>query len=151
MKYLMLLPFLLLCLVSSAQERGERNNPEAKKKIEALRVAFITEQLELTPTESEKFWPLHRQYLADVKRLKGSHKKGPSVNKEMSDKEIEAHLNQKFDREQKELDLKRAYYTQLKSVLPMWKIASLQKAERDFRKMILSKMKGLGNEGGGRG
>ena len=31
---------------------------QAKERIDAQRVAFITQRLSLTPTEAEKFWPV---------------------------------------------------------------------------------------------
>lgn len=141
MKYLMLLPFLFLSIVSSAQERGGKNSPEKRQKIEALKIGFITEELELTPEESEKFWPVYRKHQADRKALKSQYKRRPVITAEMPEAEIEAFIKQKFELEQKELDLKKLYYRNLKGILPMWKVASLPKAEKDFRKMILSKVK----------
>ncbi|MFN5439343.1 MAG: hypothetical protein ACK5AB_05480 [Bacteroidota bacterium] len=60
--------FILLtsCLFATgtiAQNRpgGEGRNMEAKK-LQAMEMAFITKELNLTPDEAQKFWPVFNQY-----------------------------------------------------------------------------------------
>ena len=43
---------------------------QAQDRIRALKVAFITDKLKLTPEESEKFWPVYNQYEAEQKRIR---------------------------------------------------------------------------------
>lgn len=42
---------------------GERPN------IEAIKVAYITKQLNLSAEEAQKFWPVHNAYMAELKKL----------------------------------------------------------------------------------
>ena len=63
MRFILSLTILLLSAWTLSAQRGE--------KIEALRIAFITNKLALTSTESEKFWPIYNVYknaLADTRR-----------------------------------------------------------------------------------
>lgn len=53
---MLMLPFTVL-----AQEEPARD-PRARQRIEAARIAFITERLGLTPEEAEKFWPVYREF-----------------------------------------------------------------------------------------
>jgi hypothetical protein len=37
-------------------------SPEKRERIKALKVAFITEKLELTESEAQKFWPIYNTF-----------------------------------------------------------------------------------------
>ena len=50
--------FLMITSISIAQPRLK----EKKEKIKALKIAYITEELELTSEEASKFWPLFNAY-----------------------------------------------------------------------------------------
>ncbi len=62
-KSLFILIFLLLqgyfCI---AQEDNDRDQ------IEAVRTAYITNQLKLSPEEAQKFWPLYNNYIQELKK-----------------------------------------------------------------------------------
>jgi hypothetical protein len=49
--------FLLISSLSFAQDFKER-----REKVKALKVAFITEKLELTTEEAQKFWPIYNVF-----------------------------------------------------------------------------------------
>jgi len=57
--------FILLVLISSIQVYGQRG-----EKLESLRIAFITNKLSLTTTESEKFWPIYNVYRKEVTEIR---------------------------------------------------------------------------------
>src|SRR5690606_15824345 len=48
-----------LFLLLSATVHSQENKYE---KIKALKTAYITEQLTLTPSEAEKFWPIYNSF-----------------------------------------------------------------------------------------
>ena len=63
--------YLLLVLVSitafvKAQE-DEIANKKKQQGIDALKVAFISKELALTPDEAQKFWPVYNQYAKELK------------------------------------------------------------------------------------
>ena len=59
------------------QEMFERRGPrmqgedrkERKERIEVFKIQFITEKLELTPSEAESFWPVYEEYNKAVKEI----------------------------------------------------------------------------------
>ena len=53
-----------------AQESQPGNDLNKQEKIQALYVAYVTQQLALTPDEAQKFWPLHTQFANDLKAVK---------------------------------------------------------------------------------
>lgn len=36
-------------------------------RVEAVRMAYITKELELTPTEAQQFWPVYNSYMNEIK------------------------------------------------------------------------------------
>ena len=61
---------LMVCMIVSsfplfAQKKEHKN--EKKERIEAARVSFVTKKLELTPEESQAFWPLVNEMEAEIR------------------------------------------------------------------------------------
>ena len=40
------------------------------EKIEALKIAFITKELNLSPEEAQRFWPLYNNYTQELKKVR---------------------------------------------------------------------------------
>lgn len=52
----------MLSVVSFGQERGGKGKRgEQKERMKKLKIAYITEELNLTSVESEKFWPVYNE------------------------------------------------------------------------------------------
>lgn len=124
-------------------EKGKYSN-ENREKIEALKVSYLTEKMNLTPEEAQKFWPVYNQYKADMKTLKKDKRALAADSKEsfetMNDNEINALVDQKIVIDQKALDLKKKYHAEFKKVLPIKKVALLYKAEDQFKSELLKEM-----------
>ena len=56
-KYILLLTIIFTSFSSIAQ-----HTKESRKKIKALKTAYLTEELQLTSSEAEKFWPLYNKH-----------------------------------------------------------------------------------------
>lgn len=114
-------------------------------KVEAMKVGFITNKLELTAKEAQTFWPLYNEYNFKIEKLRKSKKsdfdelKNKSEN--VTDKELEAFINEVFSSRQKELDLQKEYYEKYAKVLPVKKVALLYQAENQFKRELLRKIK----------
>lgn len=52
----------------NAQQEGGNENA-----IESLKIAFLTKQLDLTPEEAQKFWPVYNQYTMELKKMRKEH------------------------------------------------------------------------------
>ncbi|AEE51207.1 hypothetical protein [Haliscomenobacter hydrossis] len=123
----------LLCLplLTQAQEGNER--------IRALRVAFITDKLKLTPEESEKFWPVYNQYEAEHKRIRQKYKPDEDLNT-MSDQDVERAIFDRFEMEEQLIKLKRDYFQRMKGFMAVRKLALLQRSEQEFNKELLRRI-----------
>ncbi len=70
-KYLLILTLLCGSIsVAFAQENQPGEDQAKQEKIQALYVAYVTQQLQLTPDEAQKFWPLHTQFANELKSIK---------------------------------------------------------------------------------
>ena len=70
-KYLLIFSFVLGGFtVAKAQEEQPGTEAERQQKLQALYVAYITDQLKLTPEEAQKFWPVHGQFANDLRSVK---------------------------------------------------------------------------------
>ena len=135
---------LLLAGVSATfgQDGSRKENMKAKKeKIKAMKIAYITEKLELSTEESEKFWPVYNKHEDQRRALKKSAKEKHDPATPMTEEKANEMINQSIIMKQKELDLYKTYVSELKGVLPSTKILKLHRAEREFKRVLLKKMK----------
>lgn len=127
------------------KDTSERFHKPDSEKFKAMKIAYITEKLDLTPTEAEKFWPVYNEFQAKkeviFKELKTLKRANKQEDEDVSDAEIEKMLNQRIITKQKELDLEKEYLTKFKSVLPIKKVGKFYKAEEGFKRELLRKMR----------
>lgn len=135
----LLLNFILLIPALAQDEVELPKDTRAREKIIAARIAYITEKLNLTPAEAEKFWPIYnefdqkrREIRVEAKELRKNPEPGQS--KEDNDKNAIARQHQV---RQKELDLERDYSKKLLDVVSAQKVRALPKTEKDFRDLLL--------------
>jgi Spy/CpxP family protein refolding chaperone len=147
-RILISLLFTLLVSTSStfAQGRGGNGNQEKRENIEAMKIAFITQKLELTPEEAQQFWPVYNQYSEKTKELRKKRRQGNREARqqnfdELSDKEVEQLVNEDIVNRQKELDLQKEYNEKFKTILPIKKVAKLYAAEEQFKVVLINKLK----------
>ena len=143
------LRIVLLCFVivpaAWAQEDDDlpqAQDPKVKDKIQAARVAYITDQLALTPQEAEKFWPVYHEFAEKRQQLQKQYRDAkrnpdPAKTPEQNDKDL---VDLGFKLKQLELDLEKTYSGQLLKVISAQKLRTLPEAEKRFRQMILDQI-----------
>lgn len=106
-------------------------------KIKELKVAYFTEKLELTSSESVQFWKIYNQYEVERHALKKSGKK-PEGQKmsEMTDAQIYQWIDSSLEKKEKEAALQKKYFAEFKKVLPAKKLVKLLNIEEQFRQFI---------------
>ena len=124
-----------------AQERG-------KERIKAYRTAYITQELDLSSKEAEKFWPVYNEYdkkifnLRVVKmreeRYRIKELGGPEM---LSDEEASKTLNKMLASEKEITKTREDMYKALSKVLSPTKLLKLYHAEMSFNKRLLSEFK----------
>ena len=129
--------FLLFCGSQAVLAQG------GKDKVEALRVAYINEHVELSPSEAEKFWPVYNEYNDKIKAIRKNLRQSYKNRSEnLSEKEAEQ-LNTVFlQSKQAEADVHRQYNEKLKAIIGVKKMVKLHVAEEEFRKKVIGILKG---------
>ena len=95
-KHLLIFTFLLGSFsVVKAQDSQPRDETKQQEKIQALYVAYITQQLALTPDEAQKFWPVHMQFTNELKGIKSDL---PELDKEQARLNIKKRYQDNFNR-----------------------------------------------------
>ena len=114
--------FCWLCLPARSQVRQER--PMAGL-LEAYKTAFITQRLNLTTEEAQKFWPIYNSYSAEMKQANAIyHQDGNELELD------EARLN-----------IKKKYSVEFHRAISPGKINDFFKAEKDFQTIVVQEMR----------
>ncbi len=145
--YIKIILFAFVLLLGYREARAQGGGGGKKEKIEALRIAFITQRLDLTSKEAQVFWPVYNEYLDKLETLRKSFKQQYNKNTDFdfkTDKEAEAYINAEINLKQKEAEYFKEYYERIKKVLPLKKVAQLRRAEEDFKKELLHQLQGKG-------
>jgi hypothetical protein len=134
------LSFFVICILFTSFSVYAQKG-KGMERIQAQRVAYITNELSLTPAESEKFWPVYKEYKQKVHQLNQSQRPSKPIE-QMSDAEKTSFINTMLDNEIKAAEIKRDYYVSFQKILPVAKVAKLEMAERSFKKELIGKMAG---------
>ena len=62
--------FILSLVIFAGFAAHAQPGNDRQEKVEALYVAYMTRELNLTEEDAEKFWPAHAQFDNEVKALK---------------------------------------------------------------------------------
>lgn len=131
--------FILLISFSTVYAQDGRHD-----KIKALKTAYITEKLELSPSEAEGFWPVYNDFdhrsseMRDQKRNE-VYEKLRNCWDVMTDSEANALIDKYLLIESKEMELRKEKTIALRKVISPKKIISLKIAEEDFKRELLDK------------
>lgn len=120
-KYLLILSLFtgsFFCALAQGNNPGEETTRQ--EKIQALYVAYVTQQLQLTPEEAQKFWPVHTQFTAELKAIK----------KDLPE----------LDKQQARLDVKKRYQESFNKILGANRCERFFRMESEFRKKLLDKV-----------
>ena len=127
---------------------AKAQNPEKFEQIKALKVAFITEQVALTPEEAEPFWPVYNRYeklLLEQRNLrretfnKAIKAKGGISN--LTEAEAQKLIVKYREIEERTFRLKQEKMEAVQKILSAKKIMQLYKAEISFTKRLMQRLK----------
>jgi len=113
-KYLLLLMiFVNICYICPAQQGVKRNRAEA------IQQTYFSNQLKLSPDETQRFWPVFNNYKEEIRRARI----------EKRDDELAF--------EEKVLGIRKKYKTEFKAVLgDEQRVNKVFVAEKDFRELL---------------
>lgn len=132
---------LLLVSTISFGQKGDRS-----EKLRAYKTAFITEALDLTSAEAEKFWPVYNVYDNKLMELRKMERKElftlvKGDIDDLSEAEASGLLDKVSDIKLKELQYHQELDISLRNVLSAKKILKLKRAEQEFKMKLLERVK----------
>jgi len=122
-KLVFTIAFACIITIAFAQESSPDLSEKKQQNIEALKVAFISKELDLTPEEAQKFWPVYNQY---SKEMITTFKAG---NEDV------------LDRDEKVLNIRKRYKEQFSKVLGGDRVNKMFSAEGRFRQILIKAMR----------
>ncbi|MEH6308170.1 hypothetical protein RYH73_21110 [Olivibacter sp. CPCC 100613] len=133
MKKLFFTYILLLASFFSikAQDRDQQNR---FKEIEAAKIAYVTKELSLSPTDAERFFPLYNQYQKEMRTL--IHQRRTKTGKKRSELDYDSEV----------LALKMRYRDAFIPIINAQRTAKFFEAEREFREQLLQELKTRRND-----
>lgn len=144
--------FIFTFFVSQMIWAQSGKHSEQRDQIKALKTAFITTELSLTPTEAEKFWPFYNAY--DDKNYELRHVNLRQLMKKintqdlskLSDKEAQTILKQIVSLEEALLDNKKELIAKMKNIIGLQRTLLLLQAEDAFHRKMLRQYRARGND-----
>lgn len=136
-KIVITLLFVALTFSGFAQKK------ERKDRIKALKVALITEKLELSETEAQKFWPIYNAYEkeADMLRINARQKRRDLDINTITESQAKSALNDFLAFESEEQLLKSDLVKSLLTAIPAKKIILLKFVEEQFKRKMIEELK----------
>ena len=111
-------------LGSFAVVKAQDGDDTRAEKIKSLKIAFITQKLQLSADEAQKFWPIYDQYENDINRLRLENKNSTVI-----------------DKEEKLLNIRKKYLGSFEKVIGPQRVNKLFTAEKDFRSILIQRLK----------
>lgn len=114
-----------------------------REKLKALKIAHITEQLDLTQEEAQKFWPVYNANEEARNNIRTSllESRQEISADQLTESEAKALLLEFEKAEQQKTALNSKMLKDLLEILPAKKIIKLYQAERSFKRKLIDEFK----------
>lgn len=148
MKRGILIAISALFATSLLAQPGEPPLREKKEKVDAMRAAYITNELDLSTEEAQTFWPVYNEMDKKIEKIRMAsmeHRKQMKEDgikpEDLSDDELSKMMEDQFKNESAILAIKQDYHKKFIKVLGTKKTFKLYMAEREFMRDLMRKGK----------
>lgn len=115
-----LLPILFLICTLPVFSQNEPGQDEGGR-IEALKIAYITKKLNLSPEEAQRFWPIYNNYAGEMREARQEQRRSNLTE---------------IDTEDKVLRIRKKYNTEFSKALNPEKVNTFFRTEKDFGNFV---------------
>lgn len=119
-----------------------------REKIKELRIAYLTEKLDLNVNEAKLFWPIYNNYDATLLKIKkeGNFKIRKKIIEaggldHVTNEDAKKLIEEKLQLEKNIIEERQKFMKHLNNFLTFNKILKFQIAEKEFGKKLLAKFK----------
>ena len=132
--------FILSFLLLSA---GLQAQPGARaERVQAIKVGYLTERLELSSAQATGFWPVYNEYEDELRAArKAFRQKYDREGGSRTDAQASRFIEDNLDFQEQVLDIRRKYKDRFLKIITARQLATLYEAERDFRKILLQQLR----------
>lgn len=133
-----------MTLLSAFAQPGGGDKEEKSERVQAAKVAYITNRLNLSTTQAQQFWPMYNEFEEARKKIRKQlrHLRIDNQVNTGTDEQIKADIRKFFQLRQEELELEKQYAEKFLKVLTPKQVAEYYRAEREFTKMLLKRLRG---------
>ncbi|AXO79805.1 hypothetical protein DZC78_05190 [Olleya aquimaris] len=135
---------IALVLLFSFSAFAQRDKEKQHEKIKALKVAHITEQLDLTTKEAEAFWPIYNKFEEERHKIRESYsEKRKRVDaQKLTESQAEQLVKEMQELEATKFKMDKDYVAKLSKIISYKKIVLLFNSERTFKKKMIEEYRG---------
>ena len=144
MKKIIICGFVMLFSLVGIQAgfaQNQQSRQEQFERIEAEKIAFITKELQLTPKEAQRFFPLYNEYRKAVNKvMEAGRERGRQRNQEnrrMDDLAIDTEI----------LAIKKEYRQHFAGIIGAARASRFFEVEREFREKLFQELRRRGGGG----
>jgi len=143
MKKIGLIIFMMGFGLSLFAQSGKLSE-EKRKEFEAQKVAFFTQEMELTPEEATKFWPLYSEMQQKIRvesdKIRNLTCPKSKEVKDVTEQQALKNLRVLLAAEQTIRDIKKEYIEKLTKALSAKKVWKMIEAEQKFQHHLWRRM-----------
>lgn len=135
-----LLFFCVFSFSTVASAQGNKNNDRSEK-VESAKIAYLTDKMELTAEQAQKFWPVYNEYQNKRRDIVNAYRSGYRQNvEELTEQQARVRINELFQVREKELALEQEYAARYQRIISNRQLIKLYRGERDFTKLLLKRL-----------
>lgn len=135
MKHAVVYALMFLFALPVMAQKGEKSEYD-KEKLESAKVAFITQRLDLSPEQAEKFWPAYNQHSKEKRSLMREIDRLVKEDEEITDVRAAAVIERRFEIQQQILDSEKAFMKNIVKIISPVQAVKLDDVNKDFARHI---------------
>ena len=132
---------LIICFLSTTLIQAQR--PDKRAELKALKIGYLTKQLELTSSEAKVFWPVYNEFdkkMFELRQQKILKSKNLDIES-LTDEDALELIDSMKESEESKFEYENQLIEDLMKILPPKKIILLKKSEIEFGKQVLEQYK----------
>lgn len=139
---------MLILIFFSQMAFAQREGSFDKEKLKDARIAFITDRLDLSSQQAERFWPIFNKY---SESREANLRKMASLNPrreegEISDSQAKTMITERFKLQRQMVADEEKFVQEVSSVISYSQILQLNGIARDFTRMIYQRHRRRDNQ-----
>jgi Spy/CpxP family protein refolding chaperone len=141
--FYLLFTFLFLCTALKAQHNhDEGHRKEQLERVQAAKVGFLTDKINLTEGQAQKFWPMYNQHSDQRREIFHGIRRKIRTGKEEGVSVLEKNklLDETMALKEKDLEMQKDFKNKVLDIISVDQYIELMSAEREFNKLLMERL-----------